>query len=86
MSPTTIIGLALLILGGSLAYLGLYVSDSLFLLQSSALHFLEHMQMLWGQMAQTPRFYLGGGLVVLLIGVILLLLPKRRTTRSNEFY
>ncbi len=86
MSPTTIIGLALLIVGGSLAYLGLYTGDSLFLLQSSVWHFFEHMQMLWDQMTETPRIYLGGGAVIFLIGILLILRPRSRKERASEFF
>ncbi|MEO5573493.1 MAG: hypothetical protein ABIR48_03270 [Gammaproteobacteria bacterium] len=85
MSPTKIIGLALLIIGGGLAYLGLYTGDSLFLLQSSLWHFLEHMQMLWGQMAQAPKIYLASGSVIFLIGLVLLLKPRRKE-RSMDFF
>lgn len=86
MSPTKIIGLVLIIAGGGLAYLGLYNGDSLFLLQSSLWHFFEHMQMLWSQMAQTPRIYLFSGGVVFLIGLLLILKPRSRKERASEFF
>jgi hypothetical protein len=86
MSPTKKIGLALLIVGGSLAYLGLYTGDTLFLLQSSLWHFFEHMQMLWEQMTQTPKIYLVGGGVMFLIGLVLLLKPGSLRDRSSEFF
>ncbi|MEW6354422.1 MAG: DUF3185 family protein [Pseudomonadota bacterium] len=86
MSPTTMIGLALLILGIALAYLGLHLSDSFFLLQSSILHFFEHMQMLWGDMARMPRVYLAGGAALIIIGLLLMLIPKRRNHRRGEFF
>lgn len=85
MSPITIIGFALLIIGASLAYFGLHTSDSLFLLQSSLWHFFEHMQTLWGQMAQTPRIYLAAGGVFIVIALLLFLMPKRKPTRSEYF-
>ncbi|MEO5703097.1 MAG: hypothetical protein ABIQ54_04355 [Gammaproteobacteria bacterium] len=86
MSPTTIIGLALLIIGGGLTYLGLYTGDTLFLLQSSLWHFFEHMQMLWDQTAQTPRIYLVSGGVIFLIGLLLLLKPRSRKEHANEYF
>lgn len=86
MSPTTLIGLALLIIGGSLVYLGLYTADSLLLLQSALWHFFDHMRMLWEQMTQTPRIYLGSGALIFLIGLIMVLKPKRRYERAGEFF
>ncbi len=86
MSPIPLIGLALLIIGGGLVYLGLYTADSLFLLQSALWHFFDHMQMMWSQMTQTPRIYIGSGALIFLIGLIMLLKPRRRHERTGEFF
>jgi hypothetical protein len=86
MSPTKIIGLAMLITGGGLVYLGLHAGDSLFFLQSALLHLFEHMQMIWGQMTQTPKIYLMVGGVIFLVGLLLLFKSKSRNERSNEYF
>lgn len=86
MSPTKIIGLLLLLLGSALVYFGLHSADSLFLLQSSLLHFFEHMQMLWSDMPQAPRIYLAAGALSAVLGLLLLLFgPRRKHKRSTDF-
>lgn len=85
MSSKNIMGLALLIVGLVLTYLAFYTSDSLGLLQSSVLHFLEHMRMLWSLMSPLSRVALIAGALGILIGLILLLRSSRRSY-SNEFH
>lgn len=83
---TKLLGLAILLIGLFLVYWGLYSSDSLFLLQGAALHFFDHMQMLWSQMVQLARIYLVAGAVCLLLGLILLFTPsKKKGGHSHEF-
>lgn len=84
MSVIQVLGLILLIAGIALIYFGLYSSDSLFFLQSSLLHFLEHMQTLWTEMPQTPRIYLILGLSAAVLGIILMLKSRRKEGRAHH--
>lgn len=85
MSASKLVGGLLLIIGLAIAYFGLYSSDSDGLLVSAALHFFEHMQMMWEQMPQGPRIYLAVGILFFLIGLLLILrCPK--TKSSNRFF
>lgn len=71
-------GFILLIVGFALGYFALYSSETLFFLQSSVLHFLEHMQELWNQMPASAQIYLVAGALMFLLGLVMLLLPRRR--------
>ncbi len=82
MAATRNGGWVLLLSGAVLILLALYVSDSLMLLQSSLLHFFEHMQMLWADMALMPRVILALGAVVLIAGLLVLIFHGRRTRRD----
>ncbi len=82
MAATRNGGWVLLLSGAVLIFLALYVSDSLMLLQSSLLHFFEHMQMLWADMALMPRVILALGAVVLCAGLLVLIFHGRRTRRD----
>jgi hypothetical protein len=71
-------GFILLIAGFALGYFALYSSETLFFLQSSVLHFLEHMQELWNQMPASAQIYLTAGALIFLAGLIMLILPRHR--------
>lgn len=71
------VGLIILFIGFGLGYFALYTSDSLFVLQGAALHFLEHMGMLWSQMPGSAQIYLMVGAVIFVVGLIIVLLPRR---------
>ncbi len=85
MSASKLFSGLLVMVGLGVAYFGLYSSDSVGLLVSAALHFSEHMQMMWEQMPQGPRIYLTIGTLLLLIGLLLFLkCPKAKS--SNRFF
>lgn len=84
MSATKFMGLAIFITGLVLVYMAFYTSDTLALLQSSVLHFLEHMQMLWALMPLLSRIALGAGGLGILIGLVLMIKSSRRR-RAHEF-
>lgn len=71
-------GWILLAAGLILLYLSLYLSHSLPLLQSSVLHFFEHMQMLWTDLAVLHQALMLMGLVLCLGSLALLLAAGRR--------
>ncbi|MFP5344278.1 MAG: hypothetical protein C4528_04650 [Gammaproteobacteria bacterium] len=82
MAATRNWGWVLLLGGAALVFLALYISDSLMLLQSSLLHFVEHMQMLWADMALMPRVALALGVLALLAGVLVMVFHGKRARRD----
>lgn len=82
MAATRNWGWVLLLSGVALIFLALYVSDSLMLLQSSLLHFFEHMQELWAAMAFMPRVILVLGALGLVAGVLVLIVHGKRARRD----
>lgn len=82
MAATRNWGWVLLLSGVALVFLALYVSDSLMLLQSSLLHFIEHMQMLWADMTLMPSVMLALGALGLVAGVLVLIFHGKRARRD----
>lgn len=82
MAATRNWGWVLLLGGAALVLLALYISDSLMLVQSSLLHFFEHMQMLWDDMALAARVILVSGLVVVSAGLLVLIFHGKRSRRD----
>lgn len=82
MAATRKLGWVLLLGGVALIFLALYVSDSLMLLQSSLLHFFEHMQELWAAMALMPRVVMALGALGLVAGVLVFVFRGKRAGRD----
>ena len=80
------LGWLLLVTGILLVWIGLYAADSLLLLQSSLLHFVEHMQMMWADMSLLPKALIVSGLLIVLASLALCVYNYRRRARTGEWY
>lgn len=69
--------------GGSLIYLSLYLSDSLPLVQSSVLHFFEHMHMLWADLPALHKTFLTTGVALITGSLALLMVQSCKGRRSQ---
>ena len=62
------------------------MADSLLLLQSSLLHFAEHMQMMWDDMSSLPRTLVVFGLLCVLAALVMFTDAYRRRANPGEWY
>lgn len=69
--------------GGSLVTLSLYLSDSLPLVQSSVLHFFEHMHMLWADLSTLHKTLLTAGVALITGSLALLMVQSCKGRRSH---
>ena len=80
------LGWLLLVTGILLVWIGLYAADSLLLLQSSLLHFFEHMQLMWEDMSWLPRALVVAGLLCVAVSLVMFTDIYRRRANPGEWY
>ena len=86
MRRILLLGWPLLAVGIALVWLGLYAADSLPLVQSAVLHFIEHMQMMWDDMSVLPKTLIVSGVLVVIASLGLFVYDYRRRANSGEWY